>query len=179
MVEQVTGLRTRFSDKEDAILKRLHNKDWSPIEAAYRVHKECGTLRTDVGIIQRKLHLAKDGVIEKRARGKRFVTKEALKWYNDQYGTAFAPNHMLLLSEPAKKGKKGNGNGHKMNSREVIGFTRSKGRNEDRIDYTAMMMRLGQQSAPVLDLFEALMGTAVDEGVTSPKILTHIKLARA
>lgn len=185
--------RARYTPEQDSIIKLLNGKDWSSYEVAYRIFQKTGEVRSTLAINQRKMRLMQDGSLKSRGPGKRFATKEALDWYNKQFKTEIGPAPMLELTEDKprlrngsngtkkRRSKKTNGkaNGHSLTSREIVGFTKSKGHNEERLDYTDLIVATKRTQPDALGLFADILRTGIDEERTAVDILRNVERAIA
>lgn len=187
-------LRVRYTNEEDALIKRLGQKDWSAYEVSYRLYKQLGSLREQDAVGQRRTRLIAQGDLTSRPPGKRFVTKEALDWYNKMFGTDVKPCPMLSLSEEkphtknsaAKRKVKADRpsllkNGHSKNNGisrlEILNFTKAKEDKGPRPTYMVKALRIQRHDPDILGLFQDFLETAVAEGKTAVDVLDDLKLA--
>jgi hypothetical protein len=173
--------KAAYTQAEDDIIKRLYRKAWSKFEIAYRLNTDCSTSRSILSISQRTSVLIQAGEVEGIERGKRFVTQEALDWVNKVHKLKQKPSRGLDLREhktgPWAKGKKAKGNDtKKASSREVLGFTKTKHKDEPNPSYAVKAVRMAKMDGDPLNMFRDLLESGVAEGKTAPDILDDLRL---
>jgi len=181
--------RVRYTPEEDALIKRLGKKDWATYEVSYRLYKQFGSLREHDAIGQRRTRLIAEGNLTSRPLGKRFVTQEAMDWYNKMFGTSLKPCPMLSLSEEKPHTKNSaarrkvkadkpellkNGSVSRM---EILGFTKAREERGPRPTYMVKALRIQRHDPDILGLFRDFLETAVSEGKTAVDVLDDLKLA--
>ena len=172
--------KARYSADEDAVIRRLYVKGWSKFEIVYRLHAECQSTRTILGVSQRISVLLQDGKLKAIQRGKRYATQEALDWVNKTYSLKEKPSKSLDLREhktgTKAKGKAKGSTTKKSTVREVLGFSRVKEPNEPNPSYMVKAVKMSQMSGNPLGMFRDLLESGIAEGKTAPDILDDLRL---
>ncbi len=155
--------RIRYSTEEDQLIKKLTKKNWSTYEVSYQIFKQLKVVRFGNAISQRRARLVEDGQLETPERGKRYVTQEALTWYNKQFDANIGPASNLELTEHKSK----------PNGKAEEAANGSHG------SYTVQMLRLQRSSPQLLNLFKDLLEAGVNESKTAPDIIDDLAEASA
>lgn len=165
-----------WTPEEERALARMYRERWSNFEAAYRLHKGFGTVRSNVAL---KSRIKRLGVADNTRRGGgTYVTTEALAWYNQTFSEAKAPGKRLHLAESPDRANstKQVRKSKKTRARDVVGLAELKHENEPNPSYTVLCARLAREGSHTLAIVLTLLESAVDEGKTAPEVIDDIRL---
>lgn len=177
--------RARYTPQHDELIKKLYLEGWSQWEIAYRLSEKFEINRRGSAVGQRIMRLHSEGLGKKQASTSS-ITQETIDWAKKTFDTELEPSAQMRLAEvhPRKKHKKRQHskstvkrNG--VTARELLGLTKTKGSHEPQPSYAVFILRAERKDPQLLNLFEGLLETAINEKKTAVDILDDLRLARA